>query len=931
MNIFNIIPKAPQVRLKKENTTAIRHTLCYAAVLLGIVALLLGCPDSTGDGNGDSNGDNNGDAIGTPTEDTRVQSAPVSAVTTDAITLNWTAPTDTDGYLGVTISEENNAGSLMDAVELAAETTTHTVTDLAASTEYTFTIATRYTDSGKNNTTMVTATTAASTGVQSVALVDGTATSDSVTVTWEDPEDTDGYTGVTISVASNIGNFTATETVPNADTDTVTISGLAAAANHTLTLSFTTQYDTEGKGSSSDHTIAVSTQSNTIDTDTVMTSAVTSDSVTIAWADPEDAAEYAQVAINAAATAGSFTADATVPAADPNTLTISGLTADTAQTLTLTFVTAYNDPKQGGSSVHTTDITTQANYITAIVPSAITMTSMDLNWADPEDRVGYAGVTISASPAEGDLSSAMEIDATAGSTNEQFSVTGLTVGATYEFTIATRYDGGKAGADAPSIMVSAEPAIDADNDNLIDITSLERLDNMRYNLDLADGHYKRSGVDTGIQCGTAGNSNCIGYELLQDLDFRIADSYQSGIVNANWRPQNSSGAVLTQPNADGAANAGWDPIGSCNGDTADVGSASCGDADDTPFAARFEGNGYTIHNLYARNTTSNNASAVGLFGITTAAATIRSLGVQDGALYGGRIADSVGSIVGENGGTIVGSYASGGSVIGGNANNIIGGLVGRSSGTIIASYATVAVSTTSNVARSDIGGLLGAGLTSSTVIASYASGPVNGSSRGNAENIGGLVGSIEDNVVASYASGAVNGGDGGNLDFVGGLIGNGLRTITASYATGSVDGGNSSSFAGALRGLGGASVTNFSYGFGTVTNNGSGGNDGTAKPTVDGMVGSATITMARQLTLTNAGAIWNDAANDTLNAWDFGDSSQPPALRYADYDGTGTDYGCIDASNPTSTGTIVIPAVVAAPGGPLTITCGDTLLPGQRP
>ena len=44
-----------------------------------------------------------------------------------------------------------------------------------------------------------------------------------------------------------------------------------------------------------------------------------------------------------------------------------------------------------------------------------------------------------------------------------------------------------------------------------------------------------------------------------------------------------------------------------------------------------------------------------------------------------------------------------------------------------------------------------------------------------------------------------------------------------------------------------------------------------------------------------------------------------------------TDYGCIDASNPTSTGTIVIPAVVASPGGPIPVTCGETLLPGQRP
>ena len=906
MKNSSIYAKAPQVRLSlKKNNKGIRRTLCYAAVLLGIVALLIGCPDATG--NGDGNGDSNGDTIGIPTADTLVQSAASGAGTIDTITLTWALPTDTDGFLGVTISEETDSAVSLDSVDLEADITTYEVTGLVAGTTYTFIITTRYTASGKNNSTMVTGTTAKSTDVQSVALVDNTATSDSVTITWQDPENTDGYTEVTIIVASSVDGFTATETVPNADTDTVTISGLAAGVEHTLTLSFTTQYDTEGKNSSSEHIITVTTQSNAIDIGSVADSAITSDSVTITWDDPEDAEAYTQVAINVASTVDAFTADATVAAADPNTLTISGLTADTLQTLTLTFTTTYNGTKQGGNSMHTIAITTQANYVTAVVPSAITMTSMDLNWADPEDRVGYAGVTISANPAEGDLSNAMDIDATAGSTAGQLAVTGLTVGETYEFTIAARYNDGKvAGANA-TITVSAEPAIDADDDNLIDITSLERLNNVRYNLNLGNGRYKRSSGDVGIQCGTAGNTNCIGYELLQDLDFNSTDSYQNGIVNARWRPQDSSGAILPQINADGATNAGWDPIGG-------------------NFATRFEGNGYTIHNLYARNTTNNNGSTVGLFGITAAAATIRSLGVQDVALYGSREDDRVGGIIGEHGGTIVGSYASG-SVTGSNTNSSeIGGLVGRSNGTIVASYATVAVNTISNANGSNAGGLVGNAL-NRTIIASYASGDVDGSSNANIESIAGLVGNNSSDVIASYASGAVDGGDGGSTDVVGGLIGSGNDTVTASYASGGVNGGNSASLAGALWGTGIISNTKFSYGFGTVTNGS--GYDGTDKPTVDGMVGSATITMAEQLTAANAGAIWNDAANDTLNAWDFGDSSEPPALRYADYDGADTDYGCIDATTTTSSATIVIPRWVAAPGGPREVMCGVTLLPGQ--
>ena len=51
MKNTNIITKAPQVLLKKNNT-GIRHTLCYAACFLGIVALLIGCPDDNGNGDG---------------------------------------------------------------------------------------------------------------------------------------------------------------------------------------------------------------------------------------------------------------------------------------------------------------------------------------------------------------------------------------------------------------------------------------------------------------------------------------------------------------------------------------------------------------------------------------------------------------------------------------------------------------------------------------------------------------------------------------------------------------------------------------------------------------------------------------------------------------------------------------------------------------
>ena len=619
-------------------------------------------------------------------------------------------------------------------------------------------------------------------------------------------------------------------------------------------------------------------------------------------------------------------------ARDTNTLTISELTAATPYTFMLTFATEYSDGKSGGSSTHTIDITTQSNLVTAVVASNTDATTITLSWADPEDRVRYSGVMVTGGTMAGVMITPQTVSASDGSTAQQVAIDSLTADTDYTFTLATQYADDDAGnsktGGSVEIPTRTRNPIDTDGDGLVDINSLERLDNVRHNLDLGDdsddGRYKEStqtAENAGTLCGHDGATPCTGYELTRSLNFADGGSYDSGVVDTEWRP--------TGGNPDSATNAGWDPIGDCNTDTADVGSSVCGDDNDTPFASRFEGNGFTISNLYARNTTTNDGSAIGLFGITAATATIRSLGVQDAALYGGRDNDRVGGIVGEHGGTIVGSYASG-SVTGSSTNdNDIGGLAGRSSGTIIASYAAVAVDTATNSGSSSVGGLVGSTASDSTVIASYASGDVDGSSSANTESVGGLVGNSSHILIASYANGDVNGGDGGGIDITGGLAGNQTGSTVASYASGAVNGGNSNSIAGALQSS--SSNTNFSYGFGTVTNNGSGGYDGTAKPTVDGMVGSATITMARQLTLTNAGAIWNDADSDTLNAWDFGDSDQDPALRYADYDGTDTDYGCIDASNPTSTGTIVIPAVVASPSGPLEIVCGETLLPGQRP
>ena len=815
MKNVNIIPKAPQVRLHRNNTIAIRHTLCYAAALLGIVTLLIGCPDNMGDG-----GDN-----GTPTEDTLVQNAAGSAVSIDTIALSWALPTDTDGYLGVTISEENNSGSLINALELSARAIRNQVTGLEPATEYTFTIATRYTASGKNNSTTVTAMTTAATAVQNVAINTNVTTSNSVTIIWDNPEDTTDYTGVTISTATTVGNLDmGTPRIVDADTNTLTISGLAAETEYTFTLSFITAYSGGKDGSSSSYPITVTTQSNRVTN--VAASDITEDSITLTWALPEDAGDDYQGV--------SITAEPTI-----------------------------------------TEVVVDEPIITMVIDSLDAFTN-------------------------------------------------------YEFTITTRYStANKSGGMITTAMIRtlSMNAIDRDGDTLVDINSLEALNNVRYNLDLGDtsddGRYKDStqaAVNAGLQCGADSTTDCTGYELMRSLDFTDAGSYDGSITNAmrDWRPNSmadNTGNTLPQTMAENATNAGWDPIGG-------------------EFATRFEGNGYTISNLYARNTDNSNGASIGLFNTIASAGTVRSIGLQNAALYGSNANfDTAGALAALNNGTIIASYAQ--NTIadsGAGISETIGGLIGGDTGTIIASYAH---NTTANggMGNSDsVGGLLGAS-NSSTTIASYASGA--GTISGGTDNsdvVGGLIGFILNSsiTVAAYSTNAVSGGSGNN-DNIGGLVGthNGTTDssegISASYATGVADGGTGTGDrAYALYGSRVSTVSNGltdSYGFGIPVNHdgGSGGSNGSTPP--------AGVTAASDLTAANVPDSWNDADSDTLNAWDFGTAAQIPALRYADYDGPDNDdYHCGDDAIFTG-----IPTVAASPGGPIPVVCGETLLPGQRP
>ena len=515
-------------------------------------------------------------------------------------------------------------------------------------------------------------------------------------------------------------------------------------------------------------------------------------------------------------------------------------------------------------------------------------------------------------------------------------------------------------SDSDNDCTSDTTDVDDDNDGLIEIHDLDMFNNIRHNLNGTS--YKTGSAAPDDQTGapTKATDDCdtatdnvylCGYELMRDLDFAQGASYASNTINDNWRPFDIGDNPVTDDPPDTAVNAGFPSI-------------------DGNFAGIFEGNENSISHLYSRNTTSSTAN-IGLFARTTTAATIRNLGVADANLYGGTGVDTVGALVGRNDGNITASFATGGTVNGDDGVDTVGGLVGfNEGGNITASYATGAVNGGTG-GNDTVGSLVGTN--HETITTSYATGDANGGD-GSQKHVGGLVGTNIHTITASYATGDANGGDGDD-DEVGGLVGwnnNGGRII-ASYAAGNADGGAGNDSVGGLVGYNdNAGVVDSSiiasYATGGEANGGAGNdsvgglvgqNDGSviASYTTDDAIGGrgndnigslAGLSNGRDsasygfgstaraggggtvnnigdpgaltvngLTAMNAGPEWNDDSEDTLNAWDFGTASQPPALKYADYDGAGTDFSCD-----------MFPATIL--GTNTALTCNDTLLPGQR-
>lgn len=303
---------------------------------------------------------------------------------------------------------------------------------------------------------------------------------------------------------------------------------------------------------------------------------------------------------------------------------------------------------------------------------------------------------------------------------------------------------GGRGPGRPAILTlvgsTAPGDYDTDDDGLIEIDSIDKLNAMRWDAD-GDGDVDQSGNDgqyalafPGASAGMGCEGGCLGYELVADLDF---GAHSAGTDGQSWEPI---------------------PL----------------------LSGTFEGNGHTISNL-AIEETGTGCTSCGLFAAIAGSGAVRGLELDVEVVVRVGRSSNVGGLAGTSAGTVVDSHVSGtvefqgSGTFGCGARLSVGGLVGENTGSVTRSSSRV---TTTVVDKAVVDqSVLGEGCGDDDWPPRLAG--------------GGLVGSNGGEIARSRSAGwiTVSAEKGEVWLSIGGLVGDNLRLGTfGSSSTGSVSG-----------------------------------------------------------------------------------------------------------------------------------------------
>ena len=230
------------------------------------------------------------------------------------------------------------------------------------------------------------------------------------------------------------------------------------------------------------------------------------------------------------------------------------------------------------------------------------------------------------------------------------------------------------------------------------------------------------------------------------------------------------------------------------------------------FNGSLDGAGFVIKDLHINiNTADGTQSNAGLFDVLNTNAFVHNLTLQGGSItnYTNSSGGSVGSIAGENLGSLKNVFNIGMEISSQNDSANIGGIVGYNKGTVTDAHNSGSVNDKTNTSAR-IGGIAGYNDNGGVISYSDNNGEVTG--KGNYSAAGGIVGYNNGSIKNSFNNGNVT----GYGDYLGGIVGENIKDIFDSYNKGEIKGKGYDTVTGGITGINDSGNINNVYNSGIV-------------------------------------------------------------------------------------------------------------------
>lgn len=230
------------------------------------------------------------------------------------------------------------------------------------------------------------------------------------------------------------------------------------------------------------------------------------------------------------------------------------------------------------------------------------------------------------------------------------------------------------------------------------------------------------------------------------------------------------------------------------------------------FNGSLDGAGFVIKDLHINiNTADGTQSNAGLFDVLNTNAFVHNLTLQGGSItnYTNSSGGSVGSIAGENLGSLKNVFNIGMEISSQNDSANIGGIVGYNKGTVTDAHNSGSVNDKTNTSAR-IGGIAGYNDNGGVISYSDNDGAVTG--KGDYSAAGGIVGYNNGSIKNSFNNGNVT----GHGDYLGGIVGENIKDIFDSYNKGEIKGKGYDTITGGITGINDSGNINNVYNSGIV-------------------------------------------------------------------------------------------------------------------